>query len=101
VTVEGERVPELFEEQRIGSYQQPRWTATRRFPTTRVYVVPEGKVEFEYWLRPTFNRDAPAPAEPEPIEPPRTAIVPPVPVRAQGVTGPEAQQSQNTSRLFF
>jgi hypothetical protein len=57
VTVEGERVPELFEEQRIGSYQQPRWTATRRFPTTRVYVVPEGKVEFEYWLRPTFNRD--------------------------------------------
>jgi len=47
----------LREEDRIGPYKQPRWTATRRFPGTRVYVVPEGKVEVEYWLRPTFNRD--------------------------------------------
>ena len=28
----------LHEEERIGSYGQPRWTAHRRFPTTRVYV---------------------------------------------------------------
>jgi len=41
----------------VGSYGQPRWTATRRFPGTRVYVVPEGKIEFEYWLRPTINKD--------------------------------------------
>jgi len=41
----------LREEDRIGSYGQPRWTAARRFPTTRVYVVPEGVVELEYWSR--------------------------------------------------
>src|SRR5687767_6840294 len=57
VTVVGEKQPQLREEERVGSYAQPRWTATRRFPSTRVYVVPEGKVEFEYWLRPTFNED--------------------------------------------
>ena len=39
----------LREEQYIGSYKQPRWTATRRFPTTRVYVIPKGKFEFEWW----------------------------------------------------
>jgi hypothetical protein len=57
VTVVGEKQSDLREEDRVGSYGQPRWTATRRFPSTRVYVVPEGKVEFEYWLRPTFNKD--------------------------------------------
>jgi hypothetical protein len=57
VTVVGEKESALREEDRIGSYGQPRWTATRRFPSTRVYVVPEGKIEFEYWLRPTFNKD--------------------------------------------
>lgn len=58
VVVEGERPRALKEEQRIGSYAQPRWTATRRFPGTRVYVVPEGKMEFEYWLRPTFDKNS-------------------------------------------
>ncbi len=57
VTVVGEKESGLREEDRVGSYAQPRWTATRRFPSTRVYVVPEGKVEFEYWLRPTFTKD--------------------------------------------
>jgi len=41
----------LREEDRIGSYGQPRWTAKRLFPTTRVYVVPEGKLELEHWTR--------------------------------------------------
>lgn len=41
----------LREEDRIGPYGQPRWTAWRRFPSTRVYVVPEGQVEFEFWER--------------------------------------------------
>jgi len=41
----------LREEDRIGDYGQPRWTAKRLFPTTRVYVVPSGKVEFEHWTR--------------------------------------------------
>lgn len=57
VVVFGERGHRLREEQRVGSYRQPRWTATRRFPTTRIYVVPEGKVEFEAWIRPTWKDD--------------------------------------------
>ncbi|MEZ6319305.1 MAG: hypothetical protein R3B49_11235 [Phycisphaerales bacterium] len=56
VVVEGESVSGLREEERIGSYGQPRWTATRRFPSTRVYVIPEGKVEVEGWSRATFKR---------------------------------------------
>ncbi|HWB19762.1 MAG TPA: transporter [Phycisphaerales bacterium] len=47
----------LREEELVGSYGQPRWTATRRFPTTRVYVIPEGKVEIEAWARGTFDGD--------------------------------------------
>lgn len=57
IVVMGDRAHRLREEQRVGSYRQPRWTATRRFPTTRVYVVPEGKAEFEAWVRPTFKGD--------------------------------------------
>jgi hypothetical protein len=43
--------PVLREEERIGAYGQPRWTARRRFPTTRLYVVPAGEFEVEWWLR--------------------------------------------------
>jgi len=57
ILVLGERDQGFREDDRIGGYGQPRWTATRRFPTTRVYVVPEGKMEAEYWLRSTFNKD--------------------------------------------
>lgn len=59
ITVLGEPAPELLEEERVGAYEQPRWTATRRFPGTRIYVVPEGKMEFEYWLRPTLRKGEP------------------------------------------
>src|SRR5262245_815276 len=41
----------LREEDKIGDYNQPRWTAQRLFPTTRIYVKPPGKVEFEHWTR--------------------------------------------------
>jgi len=51
VTVTGVPPPALREEEAIGPYGQPRWTATRRFLTTRVYVVPEGKIETEVWAR--------------------------------------------------
>jgi hypothetical protein len=47
----------LKEEDLIGSYQQPRWTAARRFGETRVYVVPKGTAEFEYWLIPERGRN--------------------------------------------
>lgn len=49
ITVEGQR-SQLREQDLIGSYEQPRWTARRRFTETRVYVIPEGQIEFEYWL---------------------------------------------------
>ncbi len=42
----------LREDDRIGDYAQPRWTADRLFSETRVYVIPRGKVEFEYWFNP-------------------------------------------------
>jgi hypothetical protein len=54
IDVPGQSRPELREEDRVGTYGQPRWTAVRRFPTTRIYVIPEGKAEFEYWIRYTF-----------------------------------------------
>jgi hypothetical protein len=47
----------LEEEEEIGAYGQPRWTAHRRFPTTRVYVRPQGFFELEYWLRPKVPRN--------------------------------------------
>lgn len=47
----------LHEEERIGSYGQPRWTAHRRFPTTRVYVRPEGEFAFEWWLETKLDLD--------------------------------------------
>ncbi len=35
----------------IGSYGQPRWTSRRLFPSTRVYVLREGQLDFELWNR--------------------------------------------------
>jgi hypothetical protein len=46
----------LREEELIGKYRQPRWTARRRFGETRVYVIPQGDVELEYWLVPKLKR---------------------------------------------
>ena len=57
VEVVGEKASDLREEQRVGPYEQPRWTARRRFPSTRVYVRPPGTAELEYWLRPTITKD--------------------------------------------
>ena len=47
----------LKEEDRIGDYAQPRWTAHRLFGETRVYVIPKGMVDFEYWSIPETSRD--------------------------------------------
>lgn len=47
----------MREEDRIGAYSQPRWTATRRFLETRVYVMPKGEFGFEYWLIPQVSKD--------------------------------------------
>ncbi len=58
-TVTAKRVSEYHEEDLVGPYDQPQWTAHRRFPTTRVYVRPPGTFEFEFWKRPTFHRHGP------------------------------------------
>jgi hypothetical protein len=50
----------LREEDRIGTYGQPRWSARRRFPTTRMYVVPAGTIGLEYWLESKVNLEDPA-----------------------------------------
>jgi hypothetical protein len=47
----------LREDDLIGDYKQPRWTADRLFSETRVYVIPKGKAEFEYWLLPETSHD--------------------------------------------
>jgi hypothetical protein len=51
ITVVGERDTDgaMREEDLIGKYKQPRWTARRRFTETRAYVIPEGNFELEYW----------------------------------------------------
>lgn len=61
-TVTARRVSEYREEDRFGPYDQPLWTAHRRFPTTRVYVRPPGTFEFEYWKRVDIPHDG-GPAE--------------------------------------
>lgn len=40
----------------IGENRQPEWTARRRFPTTRVYVLPPWQMEFEQWWKGKFPR---------------------------------------------
>lgn len=47
----------------IGSYGQPRWTSRRLFPTTRVYVLREGQLDFELWNRVKIPREGAATVE--------------------------------------
>lgn len=49
LSIKGQPVSELREEDRIGSYGQPRWTSHRRFAASRVYVRPEGEIDMEFW----------------------------------------------------
>ncbi len=49
IAVDG-KASTVRESQLIGSYGQPRWTARRLFTETRSYVIPEGQIQFEYWL---------------------------------------------------
>ncbi len=49
IEVKGQNRTQLREEDHVGDYEQPRWTAYRRFPSTRTYVVPSGTLTLEYW----------------------------------------------------
>lgn len=51
IDVEGEDWSPYRDSDLIGSYGQPRWTSKRLFPTTRVYVLREGQIDFELWNR--------------------------------------------------
>jgi len=57
-TVYGRQVSEYREEDRVGPYDQPKWTIKRLFPSTRVYVRPSGSVGFEYWTRVKVPKDS-------------------------------------------
>jgi hypothetical protein len=47
----------LREEDLVGTYGQPRWTARRLFTETRIYVIPEGQFQFEYWVQVKDRKD--------------------------------------------
>jgi len=51
IDVGAERWSPYRESDLVGSYGQPRWATRRLFPTTRIYVLPEGQLDFEYWTR--------------------------------------------------
>lgn len=51
IVVQGEPLPRYRTDELIGDYAQPRWTAQRLFPGTRVYVIPKGEVDIEQWFR--------------------------------------------------
>jgi hypothetical protein len=59
VTVTGEQP--LNENQPIGPNQQPEWTAYRRFPFTRIYVLPPWHFEAESGWDATYNRSGGGP----------------------------------------
>jgi hypothetical protein len=56
ITVQGQPAAELREEDAVGAYGQPRWTARRRFTEVRTYVIPQGQIQFEYWMVMTDKR---------------------------------------------
>ena len=45
----------LSENQAVGPYGQPEWTTRRRWARTRTYVINQGQIEFEQWVRGTFD----------------------------------------------
>ena len=61
--VTGKPLSQFVEEDPIGPYGQPRWTARRLFPTTRIYVIPPGQMEFEFWTRVKTPREGPSTVE--------------------------------------
>jgi hypothetical protein len=61
--VTAERWSPYRESELIGDYNQPRWTARRLFPTTRIYVLPEGQLDFELWQRIKVPEEGPSTVE--------------------------------------
>ncbi len=63
IVVTDEPLSPFRESDLIGSYGQPRWTSRRLFPTTRVYVLREGQMDFELWNRIKVPRQGAATVE--------------------------------------
>lgn len=58
VTVTGEKFKQF---ELVGDYNQPTWTTTRMFPSTRVYVMtPKDTVTYEKWFDIRDRKDGPA-----------------------------------------
>lgn len=57
VSVNGQTGSVLREEERVGPADQPRWTTDRRFPRVRIYTIPDGDRELEYWTRVDVPKD--------------------------------------------
>lgn len=58
VVVEGKPGSSLREEDLVGPYAQPRWTTSRLFAATRLYVLPERAVNIGFDTVATINRDS-------------------------------------------
>ena len=63
ISVSGSTNDLLREEELIGPAGQPRWTTQRRFPRVRIYTIPEGEQEVEYWTRIDVPKDSSEPVE--------------------------------------
>jgi hypothetical protein len=50
IVVSGRGADDLHEDELIGTYGQPRWTASEN-DMLESYVLPEGQCDFNYWLR--------------------------------------------------
>lgn len=58
VQVTAKRYPQF---ELVGEYQQPAWTLTRKFPSTRVYVMmPPNTVAYEKWFDVRDRKNGPA-----------------------------------------
>src|SRR5262245_25402537 len=56
ISVTGEAVPGMLgQETPVGPYGQPEWTTGRMFGTSRVYVIPPGRIEFVQFWTPEFK----------------------------------------------
>lgn len=51
INIVGKPLPKFKDDELIGDYAQPRWTAQRLFSGTRTYVIPNGVMDFEQWWR--------------------------------------------------
>jgi hypothetical protein len=60
IVVSGAKTELPAPDEKVGSYNQPHWTASRSFTNTRAYVIPEGEVAAEFWVTQKVDRTSKA-----------------------------------------